>query len=455
MAVQAGWNPDKLQVIAWVQNDGNKEVIQSGNSFVGEFAAVAGVGGPQQVIADGGQVVFDDTTLLNIGLNTDTFDVSLDTSNLPDGWAANLLYEGLDYQDFSVTLDAFESAAFNVVMDTGTVGSGRVVVDIYSQGAGEVVESLDFVALAPGTDFLLVADDEGAAAYDVYAPALDATGKTYAIWDRNLAAIAGEDLTGYDAVIWETGSANDVVPQADRDALDVYFNSGGRLVLAGEDILESLYTQGGSARLWYQLKLRFNYGSGASNDLNVIGVPGDPIGDGMNFTLTGGDPDVPTLLSGQPVEASCEYGDGDPAVLRTTYGDYLVAYFPFGLERVPSQDDASAMLEGALDWLGVLGVTDADAPAARLSLAQNVPNPFNPLTRIAFALDQTGPAKLEIFNARGQLVRVLTDGSLPAGAHEFTWSGKTDTGQQAASGTYFYRLTTADETLTRKMMLVK
>ncbi|MBD3221550.1 Omp28-related outer membrane protein [bacterium] len=455
MAIQAGWNPNNLQIIAFVQNDGNKEVIQSGNSFVGEYAAVAGVSGPQQVIADGGQVVFDPTNLINIGLNTDTFDVSIDTSNLPEGWDANLSYEGSDYQTFSVTLDAYDSASFNVVMDTGTVGSGRVVVDIYSQGAGEIVESLDFVGLAGGTDFLLVADDGNEAAYDVYAPALDATGKSYAIWDRGLAAVAGEDLMDYDAVIWETGLNGDVLGGDDRDALDMYLDGPGRLILAGDDLLESLYSQGGSARLWYQLKLRLNYGGATSNSLDVVGLAGDPIGDGISFTLTGGDPDQPALISGQPVEVSCEYGDGDPAVVRTTYNDYQVVLFPFGMENVPLQSDVNTLMYGALQWLGALETTDAGLPEARLSLAQNAPNPFNPATKIAFNLDRAGQARLEIFNARGQLVRVLADEALPAGAHEFTWQGRTDTGQQAASGTYFYRLVTGDETLTRKMTLVK
>ena len=58
----------------------------------------------------------------------------MDTSYLPDGWAAHLLYDGSEYQAFPMTLDSFVSGTFNLVMDTGTVGSGRAVVNIYSQG---------------------------------------------------------------------------------------------------------------------------------------------------------------------------------------------------------------------------------------------------------------------------------------------------------------------------------
>ena len=96
-----------------------------------------------------------------------------------------------------------------------------------------------------------------------------------------------------------------------------------------------------------------------------------------------------------------------------------------------------------------------DLPTATVALGQNAPNPFNPSTKIAFNLDNDGPARLEIFNARGQLVRALSDGPLAAGRHELTWNGRTDGGRQAASGTYFYRLTFGDQMVTKKMSLVK
>jgi hypothetical protein len=455
IAMQAGWDAEKLQIIAWVQNDANKEIINSGNSFVGEFAAVASVAGEQQVIADGGEVTFGPVTITNIGLAGDTYDVALDASDLPEGWDAHMVYDGSEYQSFAVTIEPYGAADFNVMLNAGLEGSGRVSVTITSQVTGELVESLDFVAIAGGTDLLVVADDGAGAGFDVYGPAIAAAGKSYAVWDRSMAAVAGTDLDGYEAVVWEVGNNGDAMVQSDRLALDAYMNGGGNVVLAGDDFLQSLYDQGGSALLWYQLRLRINYGSGNSGNLQIDGVPGDIIGDGVAFTLTGGDPDQPVLINNQPVEVSCTYGDGDPAVLRTTYGAYKAVLFPFSLENVPTQAQANDLIYGALDWFGILGVTDVDLPVAQVALAQNTPNPFNPMTKIAFSLDRSGPAKLEIFNARGQLVRVLNDGVLAAGAHEVTWAGRTDNGQQAASGTYFYRLTTEDQTLTRKMSLVK
>jgi flagellar hook assembly protein FlgD len=55
----------------------------------------------------------------------------------------------------------------------------------------------------------------------------------------------------------------------------------------------------------------------------------------------------------------------------------------------------------------------------------------------------------------GRVVRTLVDGDLSAGPHAVTWRGRTDQGAVASSGLYFYKLRTADTTITRKMTLLK
>ncbi|HOX25524.1 MAG TPA: FlgD immunoglobulin-like domain containing protein [Candidatus Krumholzibacteria bacterium] len=457
MTINAAWNVDELSLVAFVQRDSDKYIYNSGSSLVGEYAAVAGASGPQQVIADGSQIVFDPATVLNVGMATDTFDVSIDTANLPDGWDAHLVYNGADYATFTVTLAPFESASFNVVMDTGTTGSGAVDVDVFSQGGGEIVDTLVFAGLAGGTDFLVVADDGGAGfGYTAYGPAITGAGKTFAVWDRGLAVVTGADLLDYDAVIWETGANSNVIAATDKTAIDAYLAAGGRLILAGEDLLQGAVANGYSA--WIQLKLRFSYGSADSGNRQVNGVAGDPIGNGLSFTLSAGDPDQINLIAGQPAEACFRFGNTGttPAGIRTTYSTYMVVTLPWGLERVPLEADRNEVLVRSLQWLGVLDALPVEElPGAGLALAQNAPNPFNPATKISFRTGQNGPARLDVFNARGQLVRVLVDGELAAGQYEAIWDGKTQTGQQAASGTYFYRLSTTDERLTRKMTLVK
>lgn len=90
--------------------------------------------------------------------------------------------------------------------------------------------------------------------------------------------------------------------------------------------------------------------------------------------------------------------------------------------------------------------------AVRLS---NHPNPFNPSTKIQFELPRRGTARIELFNAAGERVRVLVDGELAEGAHETVWNGTDDGGRAVSSGVYFARLVTEAGAANHRLLLVK
>ena len=92
-----------------------------------------------------------------------------------------------------------------------------------------------------------------------------------------------------------------------------------------------------------------------------------------------------------------------------------------------------------------------EAPA----LLENYPNPFNPITRIRFALPQAGPAKLDIYNAAGQWICTLVEGEVASGYHEVMWDARNASGFNMASGTYFAVLKAGDLRKTRPMTLVR
>jgi hypothetical protein len=93
--------------------------------------------------------------------------------------------------------------------------------------------------------------------------------------------------------------------------------------------------------------------------------------------------------------------------------------------------------------------------ALSLSLDQNVPNPFNPTTRIRFVVPESGQVTLTVFDVRGSVVATLVRSSMSAGPATVTWDGSDRFGQTAASGTYFYRLDVAGRSLSKKMLLLK
>ena len=86
----------------------------------------------------------------------------------------------------------------------------------------------------------------------------------------------------------------------------------------------------------------------------------------------------------------------------------------------------------------------------KYSLSQNYPNPFNPTTNIKLQIPESGLVKLVVFDVTGREVAELVNETLGAGEYkvDFNASGFT-------SGVYFYKLTSAGFTETKRMVLVK
>lgn len=102
------------------------------------------------------------------------------------------------------------------------------------------------------------------------------------------------------------------------------------------------------------------------------------------------------------------------------------------------------------------GTDVPDGPTPRkLTLAQNAPNPFNPVTRIAYAIPTASHVVLDIYDVSGRRVRRLVDQDLAPNEYMAVWDGRTDVGEDAASGIYFYRLASDGVELDRKMILVR
>lgn len=89
-------------------------------------------------------------------------------------------------------------------------------------------------------------------------------------------------------------------------------------------------------------------------------------------------------------------------------------------------------------------------PPTSIVLHPNYPNPFNPSTTIRYSLPHTTPVRLTVYDLLGRVVAVLVDALQPAGEHLVSLDAST-----WASGTYFYTIESADQRLTRAMLLIK
>jgi len=104
------------------------------------------------------------------------------------------------------------------------------------------------------------------------------------------------------------------------------------------------------------------------------------------------------------------------------------------------------------------GVTPGDAeerPKAELRLYQNAPNPFGNGTIIRFAVPSKMRAQIAVYDVQGREVDVLTDSVMEPGSHQVQWNGTDRHGKQVSSGIYFYRFTTPNAVMHKKMVMLK
>ena len=112
---------------------------------------------------------------------------------------------------------------------------------------------------------------------------------------------------------------------------------------------------------------------------------------------------------------------------------------------------------GALQENYVVSLTGAgdSVPVAEQVYLTNHPNPFNPSTVVSYNVPAVAKVTLQIFNAKGQLVKTLVNGKQEQGNYSVTWNGKDKSGNAVSSGIYYSRIETAGKVLNKKMVLLK
>jgi len=99
--------------------------------------------------------------------------------------------------------------------------------------------------------------------------------------------------------------------------------------------------------------------------------------------------------------------------------------------------------------------SEQDAPPLAEPELKIYPNPFNPSTTIRFNIPGSAGVNLEIYNQRGQLVRILVNDLVQAGEHSISWDGKDDNHLSLPSGLYYVKLSYQNKSFSKKMVLIK
>jgi hypothetical protein len=94
-------------------------------------------------------------------------------------------------------------------------------------------------------------------------------------------------------------------------------------------------------------------------------------------------------------------------------------------------------------------------PYAGFALSQITPNPMTTHTTVNYQLATSQKVSLKVYDIAGQLVRTLVSGHEQAGSHEVIWDSRDTRGSQVASGVYFVKLEAGDNTVTKKILIIK
>lgn len=102
----------------------------------------------------------------------------------------------------------------------------------------------------------------------------------------------------------------------------------------------------------------------------------------------------------------------------------------------------------------ITSISDPAVPQAVLS-ASCYPNPFRDKANIIYTLRASDNVTISIHNIRGQKVATLDNGDKAPGTHTLIWDGMDANGRKAASGIYFYRISTSAAKVTGKLLLTR
>ena len=130
--------------------------------------------------------------------------------------------------------------------------------------------------------------------------------------------------------------------------------------------------------------------------------------------------------------------------------DYDLSYTNATLENAGTD----GMPIGSLQWWDEYTYSAVEgSPLSQptgFALEQNYPNPFNPATHINYTIPKTSRVELKVYNVLGAEVANLVNKTQIAGNYNVSFDAS-----KLSSGVYFYRLKAGDQTLTKKMMLMK
>ena len=359
------WIVDNLHAVVFVQRQ-NQEIVQAASSHPRPDFKIRAMttSASQQIGPSSGLYEADWFTLMNVGLD-DTFTISAVIDEAPENW--NITYcddRGQCYTDpHTFDLSADGSTEFHANVIPRSPGYMNYHFEISSPNLTAPL-IVSFTYFTDDLDVLLV-DDDGGEDYEKYfTAALDAAGRSYGVWNLSAAKLTAEVEAAYSLLIWNVGLAYPSLDTEDREMLRRHLDAGGKLFLSGQDIGWDLNESGNNEDPgFYADYLHADFISDDTNTMDLDGVPGDPITDGLALRIHGGDGAInqyyPSEIAAHDDDATeiLYYVGHGAGAIRSVDSDSRarVVYLAFGFEGINNPEDRAALMSAAVTWLLPVG----------------------------------------------------------------------------------------------------
>jgi hypothetical protein len=270
-------------------------------------------------------------------------------------------------------------------------------------------------------------------------------------------------LSPYQAVILFSGSTqSNIIPSMGWSALQDYFNSGGKLIISGQNIAQDL-----ASTLPYYLTnfLKVSFTDDHSNDLTIVGTPGNPLTNGYYLVMAGSGGawnqtslDVVQALTG--AESFLIYNTNNlqrMAGVRVQSGQGDLFFCSFGIEGI---NDSTTSANHRDEVLGLMmeqfGINEVERNIDNLisgdfRIVSLYPNPFNSNITLTYEMSQSFDLKIAVFDVLGRTVAEETIQNAPLGINRWKWVSS----EHVVSGVYFIRIQSQGNSLVKKMLLLR
>jgi len=123
--------------------------------------------------------------------------------------------------------------------------------------------------------------------------------------------------------------------------------------------------------------------------------------------------------------------------------------------------DVGSLVEAAVDniLMSIVRNPVTSTPGqlgTNLTVLQAIkPNPISSAATLSFRLARQMPASIELFDLRGRRVRTIHSGTMAQGEHRVSFDAVDDSKRRLATGIYFVRLHTPDQTQVKQLTVIR